>query len=769
MSNGRDIFIALNFSAPTSFLVLDIDDKEDHIAQNGGEDYVRVDTTYSDRYWSQTGGDWYDDTGAGGSSDGTGKRGADMQSYEVKKPLRSGDVHDFSAMPASSIGFRIETYSGGDYYRFPQNTVDHDLNFNGNLGDEMAAWMDIVLADVPNTAPVLSMGGVSPSFGNVTTSFLFLVTYTDAENDTPACASVVIDGVSRAMSPSDDSYSDGCIFSLSTALKSGPHDHLFNFSDGRAGARLPASGAFDGPYVEIPVPPTISGGTVVPANGTPETVFRFRVRYNDSNNDPPVVRKVNIDGAGHDMTANGTDYRGGCEYFYDTRLAAGEHGYSFFFGDKTGSMALPATGRFPGPTVEIPNEPPQYNESANRIEIPEDTVFFFDLNGLFWDPDGDPLEFVHIGGAPDNLTVDIAGNGSAILRPSHDYFTAQEILRFRAQDPLGANRTGELMVTIKNVNDPPYLLPGGMVPDPREEIRVNEGEALTFRVSAADIDNKTSELKYTWSIDDVEKTKLGTSVFTWRSAFDDQGPHNVKVRISDGLSCIDADWNITVNDTNRAPMISEAWPVNNTEVAYGTSISFCATANDPDGDPVTFYWRLSDGTLLNTQSGVKTSSFSKVLPGGMQHLVVLDVQDGNGGIARQYIYIRVGGNLPPNAAIDAPENVTSRKAVSFSAARSTDTDGRIVRYIWDFGDGGTAEGANVDHTYNRTGTYDVRLTVTDNNNATSNSSMSIKVKAPPAENKGSFIPGFGGVLLAAAAVSGTLLRRKFRKAERQDI
>ena len=71
MSNGRDIFIALNFSAPTSFLVLDIDDKEDHIAQNGGEDYVRVDTTYSDRYWSQTGGDWYDDTGAGGSSDGT--------------------------------------------------------------------------------------------------------------------------------------------------------------------------------------------------------------------------------------------------------------------------------------------------------------------------------------------------------------------------------------------------------------------------------------------------------------------------------------------------------------------------------------------------------------------------------------------------------------------------------------------------------------------------------------------------------------------------
>ena len=309
-------------------------------------------------------------------------------------------------------------------------------------------------------------------------------------------------------------------------------------------------------------------------------------------------------------------------------------------------------------TVINLNRAPEYCETHNLFEISEDEVSYFDLNQLFSDPDGDPINFAFLGGASYNLTVEIAPNGSAIFRPAHDYFTAQEMLRFRAIDPLGANKSGELMVRIRNVNDPPYLQSGGMVPDPLEEIRMNEGEALTFRVSAADIDNKTSELKYTWFIDDTEKTKLGTAVFTWRPTFEDQGPHSVKVRISDGMAFIEADWNITVNDTNRAPVINEAWPQNNTEVSYNANVKFCATANDPDGDPVTFYWRLSDGTLLKTQSGVKTSSFSKVLSGGKQHIVVLEVQDGKGGVARQYIYVKVGAKTTDGNFIPGFETVT---------------------------------------------------------------------------------------------------------------
>jgi hypothetical protein len=300
-----------------------------------------------------------------------------------------------------------------------------------------------------------------------------------------------------------------------------------------------------------------------------------------------------------------------------------------------------------------------------------------------------------------------------------------------------------------------------MVPDPLGEIRINESEAQTFRVLAADVDNKTAELRYSWFIDDVEKTKVGTTEFTWRPTFDDQGPHHVMVLISDGLSHIIAVWNMTVNDTNRPPLISENWPQNNTEVAFGTSISFCATALDPDGDPVTFYWRLSDGTLLKTQSGVSTSSFSKVLPGGQQHLVVLEVQDGRGGIARQYIYVNVAANILPVAVIDGPAGAIAGKGANFSAQRSSDSDGRIVKYAWDFGDGSTAEGANVTHVYKKPKSpYTVTLTVTDDGGSIGAAYFNLTVKSPPAPAQKGFIPGFGAACSVATVIAWAVFRRR---------
>jgi len=317
-------------------------------------------------------------------------------------------------------------------------------------------------------------------------------------------------------------------------------------------------------------------------------------------------------------------------------------------------------------TVINLNRAPEYIEEKNKIEISEDEVSYFDLHVLFVDPDADPLNFVFLGGASDNLTVEIAPNGSAVFRPAHDYFTAQEILRFKSIDPLGSNRTGELIIRIRNVNDAPYLVPGGMVPDPLEEINVDENLPVTFRVSAADVDNKTSELRYTWFIDDAEKTRLGTSSFAWRPTFEEAGPHIVKVRISDGMAYIDAEWNLTVVNVNQAPLVLDLWPLNNTEVDYNAKITFRANATDPDGDPMTFYWRLSDGTLLKTETGKTSSTFSKILSGGKQHIVVLEVQDGKGGISRQYLYIKVKAKPASTGIVPGFEGIAAVGAVALA-------------------------------------------------------------------------------------------------------
>jgi len=54
-------------------------------------------------------------------------------------------------------------------------------------------------------------------------------------------------------------------------------------------------------------------------------------------------------------------------------------------------------------------------------------------------------------------------------------------------------------------------------------------------------------------------------------------------------------------------------------------------------------------------------------------------------------------------------------AVEFTAAGSTDFDGVITSYFWEFGDGSSAVGANVSGTYRTPGSYPVKLTVMDDN------------------------------------------------------
>ncbi|MFA0961126.1 family 16 glycosylhydrolase [Roseivirga sp. BDSF3-8] len=66
-------------------------------------------------------------------------------------------------------------------------------------------------------------------------------------------------------------------------------------------------------------------------------------------------------------------------------------------------------------------------------------------------------------------------------------------------------------------------------------------------------------------------------------------------------------------------------------------------------------------------------------------------------------------------------------AVDFDGGGSTDSDGSITAWSWDFGDGTNGSGANVSHTYAAVGDYTVALTVTDNEGATGQTSQVVSV------------------------------------------
>ena len=69
---------------------------------------------------------------------------------------------------------------------------------------------------------------------------------------------------------------------------------------------------------------------------------------------------------------------------------------------------------------------------------------------------------------------------------------------------------------------------------------------------------------------------------------------------------------------------------------------------------------------------------------------------------------------PPTAATDGPYTGAEGASISMSAGSSTDPDaGDVLTYRWTFGDGGTANGMSVSHTYAQNGSYTVRLIATD--------------------------------------------------------
>ena len=86
------------------------------------------------------------------------------------------------------------------------------------------------------------------------------------------------------------------------------------------------------------------------------------------------------------------------------------------------------------------------------------------------------------------------------------------------------------------------------------------------------------------------------------------------------------------------------------------------------------------------------------------------------------------GNQPPTASLTSS---CADLVCSFDGTASTDPDGTIAAFAWDFGDGATATGATASHTYATAGTYTARLTVTDNGGATGAASKVITVTAPP--------------------------------------
>jgi len=73
-----------------------------------------------------------------------------------------------------------------------------------------------------------------------------------------------------------------------------------------------------------------------------------------------------------------------------------------------------------------------------------------------------------------------------------------------------------------------------------------------------------------------------------------------------------------------------------------------------------------------------------------------------------------GNNVLPTAEANGGYTANVNANISFSSDGSTDSDGSIASYSWNFGDGNLSSAANPNYSYSLAGTYTAKLTVTDN-------------------------------------------------------
>ncbi len=78
-----------------------------------------------------------------------------------------------------------------------------------------------------------------------------------------------------------------------------------------------------------------------------------------------------------------------------------------------------------------------------------------------------------------------------------------------------------------------------------------------------------------------------------------------------------------------------------------------------------------------------------------------------------------GNNQNPVAVATASKSQASvNESITFDGSQSYDNDGQISQYLWEFGDGNSSTQAMVTHSYSNSGTFNIKLTVTDNLGAT---------------------------------------------------
>ena len=232
-------------------------------------------------------------------------------------------------------------------------------------------------------------------------------------------------------------------------------------------------------------------------------------------------------------------------------------------------------------------------------------------------------------------------------------------------------------------------------------IRTNSRRLLLDASASYDIDGDA--LQYDWTLPDGSHN--AKSSFYWEAPAG--GVHFISLTVDDGRgktnSRVRESVKILVNRAPVAVVDSVVYGCTGRVILFNGSLSY-----DPDGDPLTTRWDFKDGAT--TQETNPVHVFDK--PGYYPVQIALD--DGFAD-APTIATIPVIIEGSPLAVMNIGDTTVCINApIAFSGEKSTDPNGPLASYTWEFGDGVSATGTTVSHSYTKAGVYRATLTVFGN-------------------------------------------------------
>ena len=252
----------------------------------------------------------------------------------------------------------------------------------------------------------------------------------------------------------------------------------------------------------------------------------------------------------------------------------------------------------------------------------------------------------------------------------------------------------------------------------------------TFSMGVSDSDGTISSWKLDINNDgNAEYSGSGNPPTSKIYTYNNPGEYTAKLTVWDNDGATGTDTTtVSVSSVPNDPPYTPPTPSGPSSREVGQSGSYSTSTTDPNGDSVEYKFDWGDGTS-SWGSGTRLHSWSspgtyhvKAKARDIPHHAESEWSSGK-------TVTVILPNTPPKARFSwsLSEPVPTDTSIHFDASASSDSDGNIVSYEWNFGDGCTDTGVNPTHSYSGEAVYSVTLTVTDDDGDTDTKTKQIDV------------------------------------------